>query len=167
MSLPTVRMMKVSTRRGPSAGASMAATNEATARAHVDSDREVAPRTGRRLREVGLPGRWRGGEPGLVRYLRALTGLGRSGWIGGQLDLEELGFLVLKQLVHLCLVGMGELVELALGPAHVILARVTVLDHLVQGVLAVPPDVPDRDAAVLGLVPRGLDVLATPLLGQL
>src|SRR5580700_10164588 len=82
------------------------------------------------------------------------------------LDLEELGFLVLEQLVDLRLVGMGEVVEFALGPVHVVLARVPALDHLVQGVFGVTPDVPDRDAAVLGLVPRGLDVFAAALLGQ-
>src|SRR5262249_4316548 len=130
-------------------------------RAHADRDREIAtgspggyggagspPMIGGGLGGVGPPGRDRG-KPGHVRYSRTGTGLGRSDWVGGHLDLEELGFLVLEQLVHLRLVGVSEIVELALGAVHLVLARVAVLHHLVQRVLGVPPDVPDRDAAVL------------------
>src|SRR5262249_21933348 len=68
-----------------------------------------------------------------------------------KLDLEELGFLVLEQLVHLRDVGVRQIVELALGPAHVVLPRVPVLGQLVEGVLRVPPDVADGDPAVLRL----------------
>src|SRR5215475_5703542 len=85
----------------------------------------------------------------------------------GTSDLEELGFLVLEQLVHLPHVGVGELVELPLGPANLVLARVPALDQLVERVLGVPADVADRHPAVLRLMPRDLDVLPSALLGQL
>src|SRR5438552_8152720 len=41
----------------------------------------------------------------------------------GTSDLEELGFLVLEQLVHLPHVGVGELVEFPLRPVNLVLAR--------------------------------------------
>ena len=41
------------------------------------------------------------------------------------LDLQQLGFLVLQQLVHLGDIGVGELVELGLSPAAIVLALVT------------------------------------------
>src|SRR5215469_6682173 len=81
--------------------------------------------------------------------------------------LEQLGFLVLEQLVDLPDVGVGELLEVTLRPAHLVLAGLAVLHHLVQRVLGVAPDVADGDAAVFGLGTGGLDVLATALLGQL
>src|SRR5499427_10508482 len=85
----------------------------------------------------------------------------------GTSDLEELGFLVLEQLVHLPHVGVGELVELPLGPANLVLARVPALDQLVQRVLGIAADVADRHPAVLRLMPRDLDVLPPALLGEL
>src|SRR6185437_10402004 len=83
-----------------------------------------------------------------------------------KLDLEELGFLVLEQLVHLTHVAVSQLFELALGAAAVILARLAGLDQLVDRVLGVAADVADGDPAVLGLGPGHLDVLLAALLGQ-
>src|ERR1700683_5646904 len=60
-------------------------------------------------------------------------------------DLEKLGFLVLEQLVHLRDVALGQLIELALRAAAVVLARVAVLDQLLDRVLGVPPDGADGD----------------------
>src|SRR6202042_1237833 len=82
-------------------------------------------------------------------------------------DLEKLGFLVLEQLVHLRDVALGQLIELALRAAAVVLARVAVLDQLLDRVLGVPPDVADRDPAVLRLVPGDLDEVTAGLLGPL
>src|SRR4051794_23747325 len=53
----------------------------------------------------------------------------------GALDLEEFGFLGLHGLVHPTRVRPGELVQLRLRPAHVVLAGLTVLHQLVQRVL--------------------------------
>src|SRR5215470_10865621 len=50
----------------------------------------------------------------------------------GTSDLEELGFLVLEQLVHLSYIGVGELVEFPLGPVNLVLARFPALDQLVE-----------------------------------
>src|SRR6516164_4122475 len=92
-----------------------------------------------------------------------LTGL--SFGTRGPSDLEQLGFLVLEQIVDLGDVAVGQLLQLALGAPDVILADIAVLHHLVEGVLGVPPDVTDADPRVLGLGARGLDVLAAALLG--
>src|SRR6185312_2273711 len=87
--------------------------------------------------------------------------------MGRKLYLEKLSFLVLEQLVYLGDIGVRELVELTLRPAAVVLARLAALDQLVERVLGVPADVPDRDPAILGLVPCDLDELPPALLGEL
>src|SRR5580658_8669593 len=51
--------------------------------------------------------------------------------------LEELGFLVLEQLLDLADVGVGQVLELTLGAAHVVLPGLAVLHQLVQRVLGV------------------------------
>src|ERR1039457_864089 len=88
-------------------------------------------------------------------------------WLGGNLYLEELGFLVPEQVVHLPHVGVGEIVEFPFRPVHIVLACVTALDELVQRILGMPADVADRDLAVLGLVPRDLDVFLPAILGEI
>src|SRR5262252_7414777 len=101
--------------------------------------------------------------------LRSLTGPA-SPWASSscrKLYLEELGFLVFKQLVYLCDIGVREIVELPFRPAPLVLARIAALDQLVERVLGVPADVANGDPAVLRLVPRDLDVLAPALLGEL
>src|ERR1700733_3708238 len=114
-----------------------------------------------------------GSAAGAGSPLALPSGLGSSGVMSvvltrrsvyaGLSDLEQLGFLVLEQLVDLRDVGVGQLLQLPLGTAHLVLARLAVLDHLVQRVLGVPPDVADADAAVLRLGPGGLDVLPPTL----
>src|SRR5260221_14137522 len=81
------------------------------------------------------------------------------------LHLQQFGFLVLEQLLNLADVSVGQILELALGAAHVVLAGLAVLHQLVQRVLGVTADVANGDAAVLGLGACGLDVLAAALLG--
>src|ERR1022692_2919334 len=88
-------------------------------------------------------------------------------WLGGNLYLEELGFLVPEQVVHLPHVGVCEIVEFPFRPMHIVLAYVTALDELVQRILGMPADVADRDLAVLGLVPRDLDVFLPAILGEI
>src|SRR5215212_2419283 len=82
-------------------------------------------------------------------------------------DLEKLGFLVLEQVVDRVRVELGHRVETLLRTGDVVLARLAVLLELLQPLLGVPAQVADRDAAVLGLGARDLDVLLAPLLGQL
>src|ERR1700686_1901808 len=72
-----------------------------------------------------------------LRGCGTLVTSGAGSW-RSKLDLEELGFLVLEQLVYLADVPGRQLVELALGPAHVVLPRVAVLGELVERVLRVP-----------------------------
>src|SRR6516165_553161 len=85
----------------------------------------------------------------------------------GTSDLEEFGFLVLEQLVHLPHVGVGEIVEFPLGPVDLVLTRFPALNQLVQRVLGVAADIADRHPAVLRLMPCDLDVLPPALLGEL
>src|SRR3954469_598248 len=82
-------------------------------------------------------------------------------------DLEQLGLLVLEQVVDGVRVLLGRGVETLLGTRHVVLPDLVVLLHLLQLLLRVTPEVADGDAALLGLVARDLDVLLAPLLGQL
>src|SRR6266481_2354960 len=84
-----------------------------------------------------------------------------------RLDLEELCFLVLQQLVDLRSVCVRQVIQLTFGPATLVLASLTALHQLVDRVLAVPADVADRHPAVLGLRARDLDVVPASLLGQL
>src|SRR5829696_883906 len=81
--------------------------------------------------------------------------------------LEELGLLVLEQLVDRRHVALGDLLQLLLGPGDVVLADLAVLGHPVELVLGVPADVADRDLGVLGLAVGDLDELLAALLGQL
>src|SRR3984957_16916617 len=83
-----------------------------------------------------------------------------------KLDLEEFGFLVLQQLIHLGDVGVRQLIKFPLGPAAVVLPCVAALHELVDRVLGGPADVADRDPDVLGLAAGDLDVLLAPFLGQ-
>src|SRR5450755_74167 len=71
---------------------------------------------------------------GLSRSGRLCSGLPELALSGSRrkLYLEKLGFLVPKQLVHLRHVAVRELIELALRAPAVILARLTVLDELVD-----------------------------------
>src|SRR6516225_3885240 len=114
----------------------------------------------------GPPG-WGVGLSGPLGWQASPGTTGPAGSSTGNSDLEQFGFLVLEQFVHLRHVGMGQLVEFPLRPVALVLTRVAVLDQLVQRVLAVPADVADRHPAVLGLVPGDLDVLPPALLGQL
>src|SRR5690242_7941074 len=71
-------------------------------------------------------------------------------------NLQQLGFLVLDQLVDVGHVSRGQFVELALRPADVVLARLAVLGELVEGVLGVAAHGADRHLGVLALVPGDL-----------
>src|SRR3954471_2930290 len=82
-------------------------------------------------------------------------------------DLEELGLLVLEQLVDVAHVLLGDLLELLLGTVRVVLADLPVLGQPVQLVLRVPAHVADRDPRVLCLLVRHLDELLAALLGEL
>src|SRR5207244_854169 len=77
------------------------------------------------------------------------SGAGRSAWVIS--DLDELGFLVLEEVVDLVGVGLGHRVETLLGARDVVLADLSVLLQLLQALLGVPAQVADRHATVLGL----------------
>src|SRR4051812_9484681 len=70
-------------------------------------------------------------------------------------DLEQLGFLVLDQVVDLGDVPVGDRLQLLLGAGDVVLAHLAVLGQLVQGVLRAAADVADGHARLLALVPGG------------
>src|SRR5215213_7111102 len=81
--------------------------------------------------------------------------------------LEQLGLLVPEQLVDGVGVLLGRRLQALLGTGHVVLSDLTVLLHPLELLLGVAAQVAHRDAALLGLVPRDLDVLLAPLLGEL
>src|SRR4051794_28876758 len=62
-----------------------------------------------------------------------------TGWRSRCSDVEQLGFLVLEDVVDLVDVLLGRGVELLLGPGHLVLPGLLVLDQLVQGVLGRAP----------------------------
>src|SRR4051794_27378185 len=70
---------------------------------------------------------------------------------GRSSDLEELGLLVLHQVVDLAHVLVGDLLQLLLGACDVVLADLAVLGQAVQLVLGVPAHVADRHPGVLRL----------------
>ena len=75
--------------------------------------------------------------------------------------------LVLHGLVDAVHVLLGEVVELLLRAAHVVLARLAVLGDAVELLLGAAADVADGDLGVLALGPRHLDQVAPALLGEL
>src|SRR5688572_26032088 len=81
--------------------------------------------------------------------------------------LEDLGFLVLQEVVDLVRVALRHPVEALLGPGDVVLADIAVLLELLEALLGVPAKVADRHPAVLGLGTGDLDVLLAALLGEL
>src|SRR5262249_18941071 len=82
-------------------------------------------------------------------------------------DLEQLDFLVFDQLVNVGYVLVGQVLELLLRAANLILARLTVLDQPLQLLLGLAPDVANGDLGLLALVPGHLDHVASALLGHL
>src|SRR3954465_4365572 len=88
-------------------------------------------------------------------------------WPATRSDGEQLGFLVLEDVVDGVGVLLGGGVELLLRSGDLVLADLLVLHHLVQSVLGRAAGAANRDPGVLGLVLGQLDVLLTPLLGEL
>src|SRR6188472_815578 len=82
-------------------------------------------------------------------------------------DLEQLGFLVLQNLVDEVNVLPGQAVQPLLGGAHLVLTELAFLEGTLEVLLGVPTNVAYGHLGVLGLGPRELDVLAPALLGQL
>src|SRR4051794_3230656 len=115
----------------------------------------------------------RGGGGGAGR--RPTIGIGpvsgsRSGVMAGGpagSDLEELGLLVLDRLVDAVHVLGGQVVELLLGAAHVVLAGLAVLGDAVELLLGPTAHVADGDLGVLALGTGLLDQVTAALLGQL
>src|ERR1019366_8345593 len=98
-----------------------------TCRSSVNASATIAPG---RLRPAlfGLPSLTRPAFPCAEGSVRAVTADGRGRPVGCsstcKLYLEKLGFLMPKQFVDLRHVTVRELVELALGPAAIVLAGV-------------------------------------------
>src|SRR5919201_1591325 len=88
-------------------------------------------------------------------------------WSTQGLDLEDLGFLALEELVDLLRVLVRELLDALLGAVLLVLADLALVDELLEVVDDVAPHVADSDAAVLGHPAHDLDELLTPLLGEL
>src|ERR671920_259670 len=113
----------------------------------------------------------RGGGGGTGR--RPTSGIGPvsgSGVMAGRPDgshLEELGLLVLDRLVDAVHVLGGQVVELLLRAAHVVLAGLAVLGDAVELLLGPAAHVADGHLGVLPLGAGLLDQVAAALLGQL
>src|SRR3954452_16087013 len=82
-------------------------------------------------------------------------------------DLEELGFLVLHEIVHLRHVAGGHALELLLGPLLLVLANLPVLDDALQLVHRGAAHAADGHLGVLALAARHLDHVPAALLGEL
>src|SRR5690242_974054 len=79
-------------------------------------------------------------------------------------DLEELGFLVLHEVVDLGDVARRDALELLLGAPGLVLAGLAVLDDALQLVHRRAPHAADRHLGVLALAARDLDHLPAALL---
>src|ERR1035438_391132 len=168
--MPLLRSARVSSQSASATAAPTTTRNRTlmvnrVSRARAPKARPTASAAGRLrparpdLRSPPLPGS--SSRPGWP------SGPGPSRRPEGNLHLEELGFLVPEQVVHLPYVGVGEVVEFPFRAMHIVLARVAGLAELVQRVLGVPADITDRDPAVLGLVPHDLDVFLPAILGEI
>src|ERR671914_143994 len=73
------------------------------------------------------------------------------GWRGGGSDLEQLGFLVLEQLIDRVGVRLGDRIEALLRAGDVVLAHLAVLLEALEVLLGGAAQVTDRHPAVLGL----------------
>src|SRR4029453_18680510 len=82
----------------------------------------------------------------------------------GHLNLRDLGFFALQEVVDLLDVLVGELLNALLGAMFVVRANALFFLQVVDHVTAY---IPHRDPPVLGDLPRDLDELLAPLLGQL
>src|SRR5690606_37600129 len=89
------------------------------------------------------------------------------GGSGHRSDFEQLGFLVLDQVVDLVDVLVGGVLQLLLGAAHLVLTGLAVARDAVQLLHRLAADVADRDARVLALAARHLHHLASAFLRQL
>src|SRR5690554_3192330 len=67
----------------------------------------------------------------------------RPGQAGCRSDLEQLGFLLLEGLVDLRFLRVRELVEVLLGPSHLVLGDPSVLGQRLQLVTGAAPQVAD------------------------
>src|SRR5262249_37940509 len=100
----------------------------------------------------------------MIATLRAAA---RSGTRATYLNLEDLFFLVLEDLVELADADVGDFLELPPRAVFFAIPRLARLLQLPQVVHHVAADVAHRDPAVLGDVADDLDQLLAPLLGQL
>src|SRR6185312_9981712 len=83
------------------------------------------------------------------------------------LDLHDLGFFALEQVVDLRDVLVRELLHAPLGRALVVVADVASASQLLEVLDRVAPDIAHRDAALLRHLPDDLDEVLAPLLGEL
>src|SRR3954452_17106580 len=82
-------------------------------------------------------------------------------------DLEQLGLLVLEEVVDRVGVLLGQTFQPLLGARDVVLARVAVLLHPLELLLGVASQGAHGHPPLLGLVAGDLDVLLATLLGEL
>src|SRR5690606_15426149 len=85
----------------------------------------------------------------------------------GTSDLEQLGFLVLDQVVDLLDVLVGQRLQLLLGLVDVVLADLAVLLQPLQLFLGLTPQITHDDLGVLPLAAGDLHHLAPALLSEL
>src|SRR5690606_16576280 len=121
--------------------------------------------TASRRRGRAARGRRRSRPGGCDRCASRRPGGPRWGWARTS-DLEQLALLAGEQGVDRVDVPLRERLELLLGAVDLVLARLAVLDELLERLLRVTAHRADRDARVLGLLLRELDVVAPALLGQ-
>src|SRR5688572_14197163 len=109
---------------------------------------------------------WRGMAPpsGASDAVPILTAV-EIGWLTS--DLHDLFFFGGERLVDLLHMLVGQLLHLVVQLAVLVLGDLAVLFLLLQRFHAVPPDVADGDARLLGVFVRDLGQLGAPLLAEL
>src|SRR4051812_1102966 len=103
----------------------------------------------------------------MIATWRGLSSANSAGTVLAPSDLHDLGLFGLQRVVELGHARVGELLELLLGAALVVLAGLAGVLELAQVVHHVAADVADRHATLLGDVPDDLDELPAALLVEL
>src|SRR3954454_20943627 len=103
----------------------------------------------------------------MIATWRGLSSANSAGTVLPPSDLHDLGLFGLQRVVELGHPRVGQLLQLGLGAALVVLAGLAGVLELAQVVHHVAADVADRDATLLGDVPHHLDELTAALLVEL
>src|SRR5262245_8736053 len=92
---------------------------------------------------------WRGTAPVCGMVWVVLSCIGLSVRVRGDLHVHEIGFLLLQRLFDLRDIAVGQLLDVVLGAALLILRKLVFLQHLLEMSVRIAAQVADRHARVL------------------